>query len=182
MADCTRTILHRSDLVAPLDTVLIKTGGNDCPLLSVVCDEAALFPGALVRITQTAVETEVSMVDAGDGQRADRTDLFIVEVDRASPNIAYGTAVGSIAYADTDSIKVYEMKIGMEVWIKGSTLTVAMGEYLVPANNGVVTNVGDPDGAAINKKDHVFMALADMTSGTWIPARYMGQIAYDDTP
>lgn len=181
MGTVARSFSFNMDDTQPRDTVLIKTGGNDCPLLSATADAASIVPGAFLTNTATTEPSEMTLAGAISGSTALNSELYICEIDRSSANIAYGTDVASISYADNDDIKVYEMKIGMEVWAKGSSLTCAIGERLVTAANGLVTTVGDPDGVAIDEACYEFLALAAISSGTWVPVRFLGIGAHDKT-
>ena len=78
-------------------------------------------------------------------------------------------------------MRALELFVGMDVWCKGSSLTYVQDEILVPAANGLVTNVTDPDGETIETESWGFRALGPVTSGTWVPCRFVGRIVYDDT-
>jgi hypothetical protein len=182
MGTVARSAMFQSDLTEPYGTVLIKTGGQDCPLRSMMCDEANIRPCHMLSITATTYRTEMKMTATLIGQTALGplgNDLWICEFDFGTPAIAYdGTQVDNL-YADLDSIKVYEMKTNMEVWAIGSTLTAAEGEILITANTGILTNVGDPDGTAIDESARGFMALTALSAGTYIPVRDIGHFAHD---
>ena len=67
----------------------------------------------------------------------------------------------------------------MDVWARGSTLTAAQAELLVNAASGVITNVGDPDGAAIDQASYGYRALTALSAGTWIPVKVEDRQAFD---
>lgn len=182
MGTVSRSFMFHSDATQPMDTVLIKTGGNDCPLLTATADAASIVPGGLLTNTATTEPSEMTLAGAAIGGIGTDNELYICEIDRSTVNIAYGTDVGSISYADNDTIKVYELKPGMEVWCKASSLTAAIGERLVTAASGLVTNWGDPDGTTTAITGHQFLLLAAISSGTWVPCRYLGIQSFDNTP
>jgi hypothetical protein len=173
--------MFQSDATQPYDTVLIKTGGNYCPVLSATADAASLVAGGLCTNTATSEPSEMTLMGAVSGNTPLNSEIYIIEIDRSSPNIAYGTDAASISYADNDDIKVYELKVNMEVWCKANNLTAAIGEILVPAANGLVTNAGDPDGTAIDETCHGFLLLSAIAGGTWVPCRYIGYHTHDKT-
>lgn len=181
MGTVSRSMLFKSDQTQPMSTVLISSGGNPTPKISAMCDTANLKPGLLCTRTATSYPTEMTEAGALFGSASEGNALFIVELEADTP-YQNGQYVLETAYADLDPITVYELKPGMEVWCKGSSLTCEMGDILVPAASGLVTNVGDPDGVAIEKTAHGFMALASLISGTWIPVRYLGKVVFDNTP
>jgi hypothetical protein len=182
MGTCSRSVLFDSDMTEPFNTVLIKTGGNDCPIVNLTSDEASHTPCMLTYITATTYANEVKHLEAAHGSTSLNNTCFVVEFDFGTPAIAYdGTQVDN-AYADLDSLKAYEVKKNMEFWGKGSSLTSLLGEILISADNGLLTNVGDPDGATIAVTAFGFMAIAAMSSGTYQPVRAVDKVAYDATP
>lgn len=176
-----RSVIFDSDMTRPMDTVLISTGGNACPLLQATADAASIAPCLILYRSASTYANEMTQAGAVHGDDALLQDLYVCEIDPSSNAIARDGTEYDNAYADLDSIKVYQLKEGMEFWAKASNLTCDVGEMLTTAANGLLTNVGDPDGVAIDIACPAFMALAAGTGVTYVPVRYLGRRAFDKT-
>ena len=167
----------RSKMTEPLSTVLIDNP-LDAEKIPVIADEASIVPGMITFISASTYANEISMADAVHGKTALQGQILVVEIE--SSDIHHPANFDkTTAGADLQPMQAYVIKKDMKFWAKGSTLTAAEDEELVCGANGVITNVGDPDGVAIDEVSHTFVALAAITSGTWIPVRYVGKFAHD---
>ena len=180
MGTASRSYVFHSHATEPLSTVLINPNGKPISFLPVVADTANIYAGLLVERTASLYENEVTEMGAKQGK--DHLDMspLLIEIEEASMHLPdnYDKAT---QYPDKASMKALELFVDMDIWVKGSSLTVHQDETLVPAANGLVTNMTDPDGEVIEKVGWGFRALSDVSSGTWIPVRFLGRVTYDDS-
>ena len=181
MGTVARSIMFQSDQTTPLDSILIDSGGKNCELLDLEADSANLMPGLLAYTTANNVPNEVTEAGAAAGNTSQSIQLFVIEFNNSSVTVLRDGSELTTAQADRAPLKGYRLKPGMQFWAKGSTLTATLGEMLICAASGLVTNVGDPDGTAVDEICHGFMALAPISAGTWIPVEYLGKVAHDKT-
>ena len=175
-----RSYVFKSHGTEPLGTVLINANGNPVSYIPVVADTATIYSGLLVDHTAGVYSNHVSAMGAKQGKdHLDKSPLLI-EIDPAHMSLP-DNYDKTTAYPDNSKMRALELFVGMDVWVKGSSLTAAQDESLVCAANGLVTNVGTAVGETIDATAYGFRALSPLTSGTWIPVRYLGRITYDDS-
>ena len=180
MANCARSYVWHSHATEPMNSVLINPNGNPVSYLPVVADSGNIYAGLLVDQTGTTYLNEVTEMGAQQGKdHLDKSPL-LVEINSDHMNLPLNWDK-TTAYPDGAKLKALELFVGMDVWCKGSTLTTLQDETLVPAAAGLVDNMTDPDGEVIEQVAWGFRALAPMTSGTWIPCRYLGRVTFDDS-
>lgn len=180
MGTVARSPLWKSDQTEPDDTILISPGGNAVDLADLIADTANIKPGLCTYITASTYPNEVTESGAVHGDDALAQTQFSIEIP--AHHIRFpGNYEKDIAFDDLDPMQGFEQKPGMKIWMKGSSLTCALGELLTNAANGLVANVGDPDGVAIDISAFAYKALSAMTSGTWMPCLIMAKSAFDKT-
>lgn len=175
-----RSPLWRSDATEPMKSVLINPNGNPVEYVNFTADTAAIKPGMLVYITATTYPNEVTECPADYGDISTEGMPFLVEIPEAHINFP-GNYEKDTAFPDLASFKALRLYKGMDVWGKGSTLTAGQLELLVHAASGLITNTGDPDGAAIDQSSYAYRALTALTSGTWIPVKVEDRQTFDKT-
>ena len=108
--------------------------------------------------------------------------MYTVELPQSDIHMPYDFGGDlTTVYSENDPILMREIRIGDRLWLKGSTLTVAEDQIVIPAANGVVGLIGDVDGTAIDECTHGFLSLGSMTSGTWMFGEYIGFHTHDKT-
>ena len=180
MGTVSRSPFFHSHATEPLATVLINPNGNPISYIPIVADTANIYSGLIVDLTATTYPNEVTEMGAKQGKDHLDQHPLLVEIDPAHISLPLNYDK-TTAHPDLAKMRGLELFVGMDVWCKGSTLTAAQDETLVPAANGLVTNMGDPDGETIEATAWGFRALTALTSGTWIPCRVLGRVTYDDT-
>lgn len=176
-----RSWLFHSHATQPMSSILIDPNGNPIQYFPGVADTANIYAGLLVYRTATTYENEVTECPADYGDIATEGFPMAVEIEPVDIHMDENYDIDT-AYADGDPIpRLLKLYPGMWIWVKGSSLTAAQDELLVHAASGLVTNVGDPDGAAIDQASYAYRALADISSGTWIPVEVVGRQAFDKT-
>jgi len=180
MGNVARSPLFRSHQTEPLSTVLINANGNPIEYVNVIADTANIYPGLLVYISATSYSNEVTECPANYGDISTEGLPLLVEIPASHQNFT-GNYEKDTAFPDGASFKALRLYKGMDVWLKGSSLTAAQVELLVHAASGLVTNTGDPDGAAIDQSSFAYTALTALTSGTWIPGTVEGKVTFDKT-
>lgn len=178
MADPARSPFFHSHGTEPLSTVLINANGCPISYLPVIADTANIYSGMLVDITASSYPNEVTELGAAQGKDHLDPAPLLIEIDPAHMSLPLNYDK-TTKHPDLAKMRALELFVGMDVWLKGSTLTCTMGETLIPHTAGLVTNVGDPDGEAIDQVAYSFRALTALTSGTWIPCRVTGRQAHD---
>lgn len=180
MGDVSRSVYFRSHATEPMSTVLINPNGNPISYLPVIADTANIYSGMLVDITASTYANEVTELGAQQGKDHKDPAPLLIEIDPAHMSLPLNYDKTTV-HPDLAKMRALELFVGMDVWLKGSSLTCTLDETLVPAASGLVTNVGDPDGEAIDTVSYTFRALAPLTSGTWVPCRVTGREAFDDS-
>jgi len=169
-----------SNATEPLSSVLIDPMTSPVRYLPGVTDEASIYAGLLVYLTAGSYPNDFTRCAALHGKIATHGKPYLVEAPDADIHMAYNYDF-TTAYSDKDPIKILELFPKMWVWVKGSTITAALGETLVHAANGLVTNVGDPDGEVHAISCYAYKALMTVTSGTWVPVEVLGLTSIDNT-
>jgi len=174
------SVLFHSRETEPLSTVLINDGGALVERKTMTADTANLKPGMLTYITASTYPNEITESGAEHGKLTTSGGIWVVDIEASTANLAQNWTKDT-AYADLDSVQAFHLRSGMQIWLRGSSLTAALEEILVPAASGLITNVDDtsPDDLVYNA--HSFKALTALTSGTWIPCEYVGLSAIDST-
>ena len=180
MGTVARSPLWKSDQTEPDDTILISPGGNAVDLVDLITDTSNIKPGLCTYISANTYPNEVTESGAVHGDDSRVQTQFSIEIP--AHHIRFpGNYEKDVAFDDLDPCQGFEHKPGMKIWMKGTSLTCLLGENLTNGANGLVTNVGDPDGVAIDISAFVFKALAPMTSGTWVPCLIKAKTAFDKT-
>ena len=180
MGTASRSPYFHSHATEPMSTVLINPNGQPVSYLPVVADTANIYSGMLVDITASTYPNEVTELGAQQGKDHLDPHPLLIEIDPAHESLPLNYDK-TTAHPNLAKMRALELFVGMDVWLKGSTLTCSQDETLVPAAAGLVTNMGDPDGEAIEQTAFAFRALTALTSGTWIPCRVLSRATFDDS-
>lgn len=158
-------------------------------------DTADCSPGLLGINTGTTQANDITPATASFGKIAQDGNLYAIEIEGYSPDFATPykhPPNSSFTHADYKKaanrplklIKLDSKAIGLKLWLLmtiNATGAATRGEILVPAANGFLARVGDPDGEAIDGVAYGFRALATIANQNWVPVEFIGKQTFDKT-
>lgn len=174
-----RSPYFRSFQTEPMSTVLIAANGNPIEFFNCIADTGNLHAGLLVYITASSFANHITEAPADFGDISTEGFPGIIEIVQAHKNLAGNYNKTETFPDNTGGITVLRLYKGMDIWVQGGTLTAAISELLVHAASGLVTNTGDPDGAAIDQASYAYRALTALSAGTHIPVRVEDRQTFD---